>query len=168
MKKLFVIFCVSLFTTLAFSQGKFIVPTPSDLQKYQDAAWQCNNAYILLVSHAKSVGKSVEETGSFVGDMVKATWNKEIGFDGFVNNILYIWVTYNAGGTIEIMEQSGSKIIFRVKDFHPAAALPLYNVSYKEYLQFLESYLSKLAEHMSSTYIQKDTKEGLIVTIAKK
>jgi hypothetical protein len=168
MKKLFVIFCVSLFTTLAFSQGKYIVPTPSDLQKYQDAAWQWNNAYIILVSHAKAMGKSAEETGSFVGDMVKATWNKEIGFDGFVNNILYIWVTFNAGGTTEILEQSGSKIVFRVKDFHPEAALPLYNVTYKEYLQFFESFLSKLAEHMSSTYIQIATEEGLVVTVAKK
>lgn len=168
MKKLLVILCVSLFTTLTFAQGKFIVPTPSDLQKYQDVAWQWNNAYILLVSQAKSMGKSAEDAGSFAGDMVKNTWNKEIGFDGFVNNILYIWVNFNAGGTVEISEQSGSKVICLVKDFHPKDALPLYNVTYKEYLQFFESFLSKLAEHMGSTYAQKDTEQGLIITMTKK
>ncbi len=168
MKKLLVILCVSLFTASTFAQGKFIVPTPSDLQKYQDVAWQWNNAYILLVSQAKAMGKSAGDAGSFVGDMVKTTWNKEVGFDGFVNNILYIWVNFNAGGTVEISEQSDIKVIFLVKEFHPKDALPLYNVTYKEYLQFFESFLSKVAEHMGSTYAQKDTEEGLIITMTKK
>lgn len=170
MKKLIIILCVSLFATLTFAQGKFTVPTPTDSVKYQTAAWQWNGAYIILVSYAKSLGKSVEDAGSSVGEMVKVTWNKEVGFDGFVNSMLHNWVTFTPGGTVEIMNQSEDKIVCLVKGFYPPIkeALTLYNVTYQEYLKFIELYVSKLAEYMGSTYTQKDTEEGLIVTIIKK
>lgn len=68
------------------------------------------------------------------------------------------------------MNQSEDKIVCLVKGFYPPIkeALTLYNVTYQEYLKFIELYVSKLAEYMGSTYTQKDTEEGLIVTIIKK
>lgn len=74
-------------------------------------AWQWNSAYINLVSYAKSLGKSAEDACSFAGEMAKLSWNKEGGFDNFVNNMSYIWVTFNPEGTAEILEQSEDKIV---------------------------------------------------------
>ncbi len=170
MKKLIAILCVSLFAMMTFAQGKFTIPTPTDLQKYQSSAWQWNAAYIVLVSYAKSLGETVEDAGSYVGEIVKVSWNKEVGFDGFVNGMLYNWVIINPEGTVEILEQAEGKIVILVKNFYPSIqeSLTLFNVTYKEYLNFFELCISKLAEYMGSTCTQKDTEEGLIVTIIKK
>ena len=74
-------------------------------------AWQWNSAYINLASCAKSLGKSAEDAGSFAGEMARLLWNKEGGFDNFVNNMSYIWITFNPEGTVEILEQSEDKIV---------------------------------------------------------
>lgn len=170
MKKLIVILCVSLCATLTFAQVKFTVPAPTDLQKYQTAAWQWNGAYITLINYAKSLGKSVEDAGSSIGDIIKVTWNKENGFDGFVNGMLYVYVTFAPNGTVEITEQTENKIQFIVKNFYPPLkqSLAVFNVTYEEYLKFFDFTISKLAEYMGSTYTQKDNEGNLIVTIEKK
>lgn len=170
MKKLIVFLCVSLFALTVIAQGKFVVPTPTDLEKYQSSAWQWNGAYIILINYAKSLGKSVEDAGSSVGDIVKLTWNKDTGFDGFVNAMLFIWVTYVPAGTVEIMDQTEGKIKIMIKNFYPPLKETLadYNVTYEQYLKFLDIYVSKLAEYVGAAYTQKDTEGGLIVNIEKK
>ena len=169
MKKLIVVLCFSLFVSMISAQEKFVVPTPSDQEKYQSSAWQWNGAYIILVSYAKSLGKSAEEAGLSVGEIAKSSWSKEVGYDGFVKSMLYIWVTYAPQGTVEITEQTDSKITFVVKNIYPTLKemLTIYNVSYDEYLKFLNNYVIKLAEHLGLKYAQKSTEEGLILTIAK-
>jgi hypothetical protein len=170
MKKLISILCVILFATITFAQGKYTIPTPTDLQKYQTAAWQWNGAYITLISYAKSLGKSVEDAGSSIGDIIKVTWNKEAGFDGFVNGMLYVYVTFAPNGTVEIMEQTDNRIQFIVKNFYPPLkeTLATFNVTYEEYLKFFDLTISKLAEYMGSKYSQKDSDGNLMVTIEKK
>jgi hypothetical protein len=170
MKKIIAFLCVSLFAAGTFAQDKFTVPTPTDFQKYQTAAWQWNGAYITLISYAKSLGKSVEDTGSSIGEIIKVTWNKENGFDGFANGMLYVYVTFAPNGTVEITEQKENKIQFIVKNFYPPLkqSLEVFKVTYEEYLKFFDFTISKLAEYMGSTYTQKDTDGNLIVTIEKK
>jgi len=170
MKKLIVFLCVSLFALGVVAQEKFVVPTPTDLEKYQSSAWQWNGAYIILINYAKSLGKSAEGAGSSVGDIVKLTWNKEAGYDGFVKSMLYIWVTYAPQGVVEIKEQTDKKIIFNVKNFYSPleGALADYNVTYEDYLKFLNNYVLQIAEYIGLKYSQKNAEEGLIVTIEKK
>ena len=170
MKKLVVFLCVSLFALSVVAQEKFVVPTPTDLEKYQSSAWQWNGAYIILISYAKTMGKSAEDAGSSVGDIVKVTWNKEAGYDGFVKGMLYIWVTYAPQGSVVIKEQTDKNIIFNVKNFYPPleSALTDYNVTYDDYLKFLNNYVLQIADYIGLNYSQKNSEEGLIVTIEKK
>ena len=170
MKRLIVFLCVSLFAFAVVAQEKFVVPTPTDLEKYQSSAWQWNGAYIILINYAKSLGKSAEDAGLSVGNIVKLTWNKEIGYDGFVKSMLYIWVTYAPQGAVEIKEQTDKKIIFVVKNFYPPLkeSLTEYNVTYEDYLKFLNNYVLQIAEYIGLKYSQNNTEEGLIVTIEKK
>lgn len=170
MKKLIAFVCVSLIALAVVAQGKFVVPTPTDLEKYQSSAWQWNAAYIVLINYAKSLGKSAEDAGSSVADIVKLAWNKEIGYDGFVKSMLYNWVTFVPQGAVEIKEQSDQKIIFLVSNFYAPLkdALTVYDVTYEDYLKFLNNYILQIAEHLGLNYSQKNTEEGLFVTIEKK
>jgi len=95
---------------------------------------------------------------------------QENGFDGFVNGMLYVYVTFAPNGTVEITEQTENKIQFIVKNFYPPLrqSLEVFNVTFEEYLKFFDFPISKLAEYMGSTYTQKDTDGNLIVTIEKK
>jgi len=170
MKKLIVFLCVSLFALTVIGQVKFTVPTPTDAQKYQSAAWQWNGAYIAWINYGKSLGKSVEDIGSSVGDILKLSWNKEAGFEGFVNVMLYVWVTFVPDGVVEILEQTDIKILFVIKNFNPPVkeGLIAYSVTFEEYLKFWDFAIAKLAEFMGSKYTQKNTEEGLVVTIEKR
>ena len=170
MKKLIVFLSVFLFSLEVIAQEKYIVPTPTDSEKYLSSAWQWNGAYIILINYAKSLGKTVEDAGSTVGDIATLSWNKEVGYDGFVKGMLYIWVTYAAQGGVEIKEQTDKEISFIVKNFYPPLkeTLAIYNVTYDEYLKFLNNYVLQLAEYIGLTYMQKNTEEGLIITIENK
>jgi len=42
------------------------------------------------------------------------------------------------------------------------------NVTYEEYMKFWETAISRIADNMGAKYSQKDSDEGLIVTINRK
>jgi hypothetical protein len=152
------------------AQEKFVVPTPADLEKYQSSAWQWNGAYIILINYAKSLGRSAEDAGSSVGDIVKSSWSTDIGYEGFVKSMLYIWLIYSPQGTVEIREQTNDKIIFIIKNFFAPIkeSLSYYKVTNEEYLKFLNNYVVKIADHMGTKYTQTNTDDGIIVTIERK
>jgi hypothetical protein len=170
MKRLTIVMLVFSLTMAINAQNKFSVPTLTDLQKYQSAAWQWHGAYISWLSFGKSLGKSAEETGNAVGDILKQSWNKDIGFDGFANAMLNIWVTFVPSGIVEITRQSDKGIIFVVRNFNPPVkeALTAYNISFEEYMKFWDAAISRLADYIGSEYNQRQTGEGLVVTIKLK
>jgi hypothetical protein len=170
MKKFIVTMCISLFVTVAIAQGKFTVPTPTDQQKFQTSAWEWNYAYLHLINYGKSNGKSVEEIASSVGDDWTKTWNKEEGFDGLVNSMLYICVCMVPDGSVEILEQTNSKVVIKVKAWVPDLKKrgTFLNVSYSEFLEFMNIGIIKIADFMGATYSQKDTEDGLYMNFGKK
>jgi len=170
MKKFIAIMCISLFATVTLAQGKFTVPTPTDQQKFQTAAWQWNSAYLHLISYGKSNGKSVEEIASSVGDDWTKTWNKEDGFDGLVSSMLYICVCMVPDGSVEILEQTDNKIVIKVKGWYPYLKErgTFLNVSYAEFIEFMNIGVNKIAEFMGATFSQKDTEDGLVMNFGKK
>jgi len=166
MKKLVSFLCICLFSLSTIAQEKFVVPTTTDLEKYQSSAWQWHGAYIILINYAKTLGKSAEEAGSSVGDIVKSSWSSDIGFEGFVKSMLYIWTIYTPQGTVEIKEQTDNKIIIIIKNFFAPIkeSLSYYNVSNDEYLKFLNNYVVKIADHLGTKYTQTSTDDGIIIT----
>ena len=170
MKRLIAILCFFLLSMATFPQRKFIVPNLTDLQKYQNAALQWNGSYLIQISYTKSLGKSVEDIGRFVGDQFAITWNKSGGFDGFVHGMLYTMICLVPYGSVEIVEQTDNGLVYKVTGLYSdlREGGSIFNVTYEEYIKFLEVAFSKLADYMGAKYSQQDTDEGLIVTIREK
>ncbi len=170
MKRLVTVFYIAFLALITMGQGKFTVPVLTDLQKYQNAALQWNGSYLIQISYAKSLGKSVEDVAKFFGDQLIATWNKQSGFDGLVRGILYTMVCLVPYGSVEIIEQTDNGIKYKVTGLYSdlREGGSIFNVTYKEYIKFWEIAISKLANDLRAKYSQTDTDEGLIATLGKK
>ena len=170
MKRLLTVTLISLFTIAGIAQGKFTVPSPDALQKYQMASMELNGSYLIQISYAKSLGKSVEDVAIYVGDQYISTWNKQGGFDRFVQKILYMMVTLVPYGSVEITDQTDNKIVYKVSglfsDLREGGSI--LNVTFEEYVKFWEIAISTMADSMGAKYSQEDSDEGLIVTITRK
>lgn len=150
-------------------QAKFEVSTLTDAQKYQRLLNQAESNNVLMISYAKSQGKTAEDVGAYVAEQVKANWNKEMGFEGYVNTMLYLWASFNPDGTIMIQEQSDGKIVFKAPSVNKQLKMagPIMNVNYDEYLNFLRIRYGKVAEYLGASISLNDSADGLTVTIAK-
>ena len=170
MKRLILVVFVSLLAVTILAQGKFSIPALTDLQKYQNAAIQWNGSWLIQISYARSLGKSVEDVAGFAGEQLKVTYNKAGGFNGFVQNMLYTMVCLVPYGSVEIVEQTDYEIVYKVTgliaDLREGGSV--FNVTWEDYLIFLETVYSKTADYLGAKYSQEDTDEGLIVAIKKK
>lgn len=169
MNKLITLLCISWLTLPAFPQGKFTVPLLTDLQKYQNAALQLNASYLIQIYFAKSLGRTVEEVAIFFGDQVKSTWNPTGGYKGFVQGMLYTMVSLVPYGSVEITEQTENGLVFKVTGLYTELKEggSIYHVTWEEYIKFLETAYSRVADYIGAKYSLKVTDEGLIVTIRK-
>lgn len=170
MKKLILILCVSLVSVSFNGQGKFKVPELTELQKYQNSAIQWNGSWLIQISYARSLGRSVEDVARFVGDQLKVTIAGPGGFDGFIRNMLYTMVCIVPYGTVEIVEQTDYHIEYKVTGLYSdlREGGSVFDVTWEDYLTFLQTMFSRAADYAGAIYSQKDTDEGLIVTIKKK
>ena len=170
MKRSIIILALSLLATTVFSQGKFTVPSPTEMQKYYLAAYNWNVMYLIQISYAKSAGKAVEDVAEFTGDHLRSTWLKKGGFETFVNGMLNLMICMVPYGSVEIIEQENDIIKFKVFGLYAELkeAGTILNVTWGEYLKFLDISFSRQADYMGSMYSQKDTDDGLIFTLTKK
>lgn len=169
MKKLLLIICTCLIAVSATAQEKFTVPSLTDQQKYNTAAWQWNGAYIIMIKYAKSLGKTVEEAAEAVGSLAASTWNREMTFDDLVKSMLYIYVVMNPAGKVEILEQSADKVIISITDFYKPLdqMLAEYKVTRSELSKFYEIYAGQIAAIIGAALITSETGEVMTVTVSK-
>jgi hypothetical protein len=170
MKRLFIVTLISLLSISAISQSKFTVPSPTDLQKYQMTSVELNGSYLIQISYAKFLGKSIEEVAMYVGDQYIATWNKQGGLDRFVQRILYMMVSLVPNGSVEITDQTDNELTYKVTGFYSdlKEGGSILNVTYEEYMKFWEIAFSRLADNMGAKYSQVDSDQGLVVTVTRK
>lgn len=169
MKRSIVILTVSLLVITAVAQGKFTVPSLTDIQKYQLAAYNLNGMYLIQISYAKSLGKPVADVARFTGEHLKGSWLKTGGFDSFVHGILNLMISMVPYGSVEIIEQKDNELVYKVTGLYSELREggSIFNVTWEEYLNFLDIVISSQADYMGTKYSQKDTDEGLIVTLRK-
>jgi len=170
MKKTIFLLGVSFLSLAGSSQTRFTVPVLSDIQKYQAASLQLNGAYLVQISFAKAQKVKIEQAALYFGDQLASTWNKPAGFDGLVQGILYMMVTLVPYGSVDITDQDRNSVTFLVTGLFPELREggSVYGVTYPEYLKFWDIALSRLAGFFGAGYSQKDTDEGLKVTIRRK
>ena len=170
MKKLAVIFCLSISFLSAVSQEKFSIPVMTDQEKINALASSWNTLNLYLISHGKSLGKSIEEIATYTSDLYISEMDKTIGFDGYAKSLIQGWVGTAPTGKVKIIEQAEGKIVIKVTNFcnqHKEKGTR-YNVSYQEYLRYLEYRGNRVFGVLGGTYSIKDSKDGLIITMQKK
>jgi hypothetical protein len=170
MKKLAVIFCFSISLLSVIAQEKFSVPVMTDQEKINALASSWNTLNLYLISHAKSLGKSIEGIAAYTSDLYISGMDKSVGFDGYAKLLLQGWVATAPAGKVEIKEQTGDKIVISVTNFcnQLKEKGTMYNVSYQEYIRYLECRGNQVFGVLGGTYSIRDSKEGLIITMQKK
>jgi hypothetical protein len=131
---------------------------------------QANSLLLVEISHAKDLGQTVEEAAKYVGDLFKTTWNQEEGFEGFVKGSLFNFYCFAPYGEMKILEQSDDHIIFEVTNLNPWLKNngPVFNVTYEEYVVFLEIIHERIADYLNSSASVKENEYGLVISIRKK
>lgn len=170
MKKLAVIFSLSISLLSAYGQEQFSVPVMSEQEKINALASSWNTLNLYLISHGKSLGKSIEEIATFTSDLYIAGMDKSVGFEGYAKGLIQGWVGTAPAGKVEITEQTGDKVVIRVTNFFNRLKeqRTIHNVSYQEYIRYLEFRGNRVFGVLGGTYSIMDSKEGLIITMQKK
>jgi hypothetical protein len=170
MKKLAVIFCFSISLLSVIAQEKFSVPVMTDQEKINGLASSWNTLNLYLISHGKSMGKSIVEIATYTSDLYISGMDKSVGFDGYAKLLIQGWVGTAPNGKVEIREQTGDRIVISVSNFCSQLKEKgtMYNVSYQEYIKYLECRGNRVFGVLGGTYSIKDSVDGLIITMQKK
>ncbi len=148
--KSLILFATCLFVfNFSFAQDKISVPELSEQQK-QEVLYNHVVAYAASgISYAKSLGKSPEEYGRYVGSLFTPFWDPAAGLPGFANQIMFILVGIHPANEMEIVAQDENSIKVRMKNVDmPFLQGPMLGVSYDEYLEFSHGVLVVLADFM--------------------
>lgn len=158
-----------LITSTTIAQENFKIPEITDAEKFANMAGQANALIVNSINYAKSLGKSVDDIANFSGEQFKTSWNKEMGFNGFVNGILYNSICFFPKAEISILEQSDKIVKYRIF-FDPEfiKSFPMLNVTFEEYLSFQKGVVIKIGEYLGAEYSHELKDNVLYVTIKKK
>jgi hypothetical protein len=157
------------FVSSAGAQEIFKVPKIRNSENYANMSGQATGLIATSINYAKSLGKSVDDFAYFTGDIFKTSWNKEMGFNGFVNGMIYNSIGFFPGAKITILEQSENMIKYKIiltPEF--IKKFPLFNVTLDEYLMFHKGVVLKIGEYLSANYSHEFTGNEINVTIVKK
>jgi len=172
MKKLLSIAICLVFIGSAFGQEKFTVPERTPEQKHKRAMYQSWSIYAAGINFAKSQNISPYEYGKFVGNLFAQSWNKENGFDGFVNGMIYNWENFriDSDGQLVVKAKDDGSVIIK----YPAVMLQKYfpegnpYASFQDALDCMQGVLESIAEYMGCTIIQEANEESIINTFSRK
>lgn len=172
MKKLLSIAICLAFIGSAFGQEKFTVPERTPEQKYESTLFQYWGVYAAGINFAKSHDVSPYEYGKYIGGIFAPSWNKENGFDGLVNGLIYVLVDFNtnADGQMVIIEKDDGSVSIK----YPAVAWKKYfsedNAfgSFQDVMGCMQGIIEPIADYMGCVVIQEVTEESIIYTINKK
>lgn len=169
MKSVIVTICACLLVMSAMAQEKFTVPSLTDQQKYNAAAWQWNGAYVILIKYARSLGQTVEEAAIEAGGIAAATWDSNMTFDDLVNNMLYTYVVMTPSGKVEIIEQSPDSVAFSITNFYKPldGMLDAFEITRAELSKFYAIYAKQIADVIGAKYVVIETGDITTVTVSK-
>jgi len=131
---------------------------------------QYNGLMAVSISYAKTQGLTAAEYGSLIGDQFKYSWNKEAGFEGFVNGWLYSAACFLADPGTEIIINTAEKVKFKTRLWGASIKVnePLYGVTYEEVVDYFEAMVTKIADYMGANSEISYDDEWMYFTITKK
>jgi len=170
MKKL-ILFIAAIFLTMGlYAQEKFIVPEISVAEKHRTMLNYYSSEVIVGINFAKTHGLTAFEYGSSIGEKFMYSWNKEAGFEGFVNGKLRAMSRHLVDPGIEITINTAEKVKFKCRLPHARIKMnePVYGVTYKEFMDYHIAMFSKIADYMGADYEGSYDDEWVYYTITKK
>jgi hypothetical protein len=161
MKSIVSFFVFILLSGLISAQDQFSVPELNGDQK-SEVLYSHVIAYAVTgISFARSQGVTAEEYGRFIGHKFKAYWQPEDGFAGLVNRIMYILAGLHPNNEMMIIRQSPKSVTFRLKNVDTSFQNgPMFDVSYRDYLECSFGIISVIAEHMGSKFSHRTDPDG--------
>lgn len=172
MRKLVVISALLLFAGFAFSQGKFTVPDITPAQKHLQTNFQFWVMHAAGINYAKAQGTSPYEYGKHIGNLFAPSWNKEAGFDGFVNGIIYNWETFKSDddGPMKIKENDDGSVTIEYPIKAWKKFLPEDNAyaSFQESMESIRGIGETIADYLGCTIAQEISQESILFTIDRK
>lgn len=137
---------------------------------YPTSYYQPDQFLITAINYAKSMGKSVDEFAAFTGDQFKTSWNNNFGLNGFVNGVRNNWSSIVKNEDMKVLEQDDKHAVLQFENFLTDLknSGPFYNVSYEDYLIFLDGVYQKISNHLGYSYTQESIPNGVKITISKK
>ncbi len=168
MKKITFLIVAILFAWATTAQTKFTVPERTAEQQYTRVAQLFNYNLIVSINYVKSMGKTVEDYGRYCGDIYKLTWLKGGEFNFFVEgNILNLT---DLSERVEIVSQSENKVVLKVYNLYRFLKEKgsVYDVTYEEYIRFLQSSHNQIADYMDCTIKFNIVDDGVEVIMKKK
>jgi hypothetical protein len=169
MKKVIIAAAFILLAGVVFGQGKFTVPELSFEQKHDRTNSQIPVFLAAGINFAKTQDVTPYEYGKKIGKLFAPTWDKEAGFDGYVNGMIYIIESSRTtdDGPIEIKENDdGSVTIIRNQ-----GRMSKYGDTYatfEERCECMTGIAEQIADYMGCTITREDTKQSSKITIKKK
>ena len=161
--------CLLCFSQLN-AQEQFSVPQLTSEQK-AEVLYNHVIAYAVTgISFAKTKGIAPEDYGKFIGNKFKVYWNIADGFPVLVNRVMYILNGLHPANEMQIVTQDGNSICFKMKNVDLVFKEgPMFDVSYKDFLDCSHGIISTIAEHMNSRFSHEATNDGwYIVHLSKK
>jgi hypothetical protein len=172
MRKLLVITALILFAGIAFGQEKFTVPDISPSEKHNRTNYQFWVMHAAGINFAKEQGISPYDYGKHIGNLFAPSWNKEAGFEGFVNGLIYNWENFKSDEdgpmTIKENENGSVTIVYPIKAWKKY--LPDGNslASFQESMESLRGIGEPIADYLGCTIILEIGQESILFTIDKK
>lgn len=172
MKKLLSITICLLFIGSVFAQEKFVVPERTPEQKHRRTTYMLWSWYSAGINFANSQGVSAYDYGKYVGTLFAKGWNKENGFDGFVNGMIFNYENMRFATTDEITikeNDDGSVVVT-----YPAVMIKSYfpegnpYASYQEGIDCFRGVLENIGDYLGCTVSQEVTEDLIVITFRKK
>lgn len=148
--KSFTFIALCMFTcSTSIAQDKFSVPELTQ-EQVQQVLYNHVVAYASSgISYAKSMGKTPESYGRYVGNLFTPFWDPAAGLPGFANQIMFILAGIHPDNEMKIVGQDENSIRVRMKNVDMAFKQgPMLGVTYDEYLEFSYGVLVVLADFM--------------------
>jgi hypothetical protein len=167
MKKILLFSVLLLIVCAASAQTKFSVPVPTMEQKYNLAQAFMYNNVLVGINVAKSAGMTAEEYSKKCGAVFAPAWNKDMGFDQFVNTVLYHWSCLS--DSLKIIEQSDEKVVFTVQHIYPQLENQgvLLGTSFEELVQHWDIVYGAIADYLNLNCKTTKVQKGVEVSITQ-
>jgi hypothetical protein len=136
-------------------------------QKYNLAKNFMFNNVLVGINVAKSAGMTVEEYGKKCGAVFAPAWNKDMGFDQFVNTVLGHWSRLS--DSVQIVEQSVDKVVFTSSEVYPALEKQgvMLGTSFEELVQFWDIVYGGIADYLNLNCKTTKVQKGIEVSITR-